>query len=134
MKTLAKEAVGQIRRCMLMSQRLPNPEEVTFVYENTVEWNPLMDLLIEKMVVSYLSAGSSGVANIDMRWVKAVIANSDFHCAVMDALKDHTLLKECNLRKCSVHDDRNGVRERRLIRQRGRGRGKKSRAKRHLYR
>ncbi|KUJ09058.1 uncharacterized protein LY89DRAFT_724594 [Mollisia scopiformis] len=132
MKKLAMHAVDQVRRCMSLDTRLPSIEEVTYVYDNTMEGSSMQECFVDEMVVAFLSKDSFADTNREMLWIEAVGANRKFHQDVMDAIKEHTLLEVCSVKECSVHKDRNGVRARRLVLERRKQRQCKGLGIRHV--
>ncbi|CZR53687.1 uncharacterized protein PAC_03567 [Phialocephala subalpina] len=104
MTELAQKTVSQVQQCLSREHRLPSPEEVCFVYENTVNGSSMQASFVDRMTKDYLVRQSFASCNKDMEWVEAVGANCDLHCEVMEKIKEHTLLPDCEWKKCTLNN------------------------------
>jgi len=95
MVSLARDTLSQIESCF-EGRGFPSPEGIRYIYKNTLEDSPLREFVVEELMDRFLEK-STGMFEEDVEYW-ALVAASDlaFHCEVMEGIKQHSALLECD--------------------------------------
>jgi len=101
---LANAAINQIHECLEDGDWLPSPGDITFIYTKSGENKNLRELVVTELVNAFLEKTSDGFVRESEAWSEVLSAQLLFSCEVMDDIKRHTDLIECDRRvPCRFH-------------------------------
>jgi hypothetical protein len=101
---LANAAIRQIHRCLENGDCLPNPADITYIYTKTgCNWN-LRDIVVKKLMELFLQQSCDGYAGRCEAWSEVLSADVFFSMEVMEGIKRHTDMVECDkIFPCRFH-------------------------------
>ncbi|PVH80950.1 hypothetical protein DL98DRAFT_588009 [Cadophora sp. DSE1049] len=117
---LAEKAISQIMSCLEFDHGIPKPGRIKYLYDKSMEESSLREAVVDRVVASFFIISDQDYFYRSMEWTRVVGSQPEFHEEVMDELKNHTSQFDCEIANCSAHSHQNGVKSRRLERNRGR--------------
>jgi BTB/POZ domain len=111
---LAKAAIHQIHECLEVGDWLPSQKDITYIYSKADVNHNLQEIVVKALVDAFLEKTSAGFAEGSEAWSEVLAADLDFSRDVLEAIKRHTDMVECDRRvSCRFHFTHRPARKRR---------------------
>jgi hypothetical protein len=102
--SLANAAIDQIHKCLDDGNWLPSTGDITYIYTKTGQNQNLRDIVVAELVDAFLQQTFDRFVEESVAWTEVLATDLLFSIEVMEDIKRHTDMMECDKRvSCRFH-------------------------------